>query len=545
MQRVMTLTTYDGTSLRRSPPKRIPATLPRVVTIVACIATLAALGAPLFACDTPIYQYTMLYWVRDPYYVIHFHSAETEGANAELNEHLRTLSRGGERNANIAFTAIAVDDPDLVMPPVLKRIWSAHENDRLPFYAVLSPRGDEVYTGRLDKAAVSQLIDSPKRRELAKLLCDQKRGVALVLLGPDDDENKKAVGVVKGVAQRAKAADFEFGVLEVKRDDPAEAWFIRQLLAIESDLIEFSEPMVFGVFGRGHFLPPFLGRGINEMNMEDLAAFMNGPCTCEIKTSSLGMDYISDWDWDHHIADWPETLDAPPNEGFMIFDIDEGQAPADPDAPPIAVAEATVDSGVLPQATDEHEVAIPSYAHTTSYVHTASYIHTTSYVRTGQVTVAEPAPEEVEPTHAPEPETHQAHSAPPPQHGPLPGVHLPPVELTTPTPSVDADDGPVAPPAVFAGPRPLAGPSVDTEVADMGEGPVVRSGMVLPPTSRQRRSRGPDLAAMTSAPMEPPALPQSRSLGRSVGMGIGLVGTIGAVAVVGVGCVLARRRRES
>jgi hypothetical protein len=63
-------------------------------------------------------------------------------------------------------------------------------------------------------------------------------------------------------------------------------------------------PMLFGVFGRGHVLEPFVGRGVSKSNLLDLIGFMRGPCACEIKAEAPGTDLLMACNWDERLAAW-------------------------------------------------------------------------------------------------------------------------------------------------------------------------------------------------------------------------------------------------
>jgi len=104
------------------------------------------------------------------------------------------------------------------------------------------------------------------------------------------------------------SAGFKMGVIKLARDDPKEQWLVRSLLAVEPDLNEFpNEPMVFGIYGRGRALPPFIGKGINYENLVECVYFLMGPCSCMIKDQNPGMDLLMCWNWDKTAEKWMAT----------------------------------------------------------------------------------------------------------------------------------------------------------------------------------------------------------------------------------------------
>ncbi len=302
------------------------------VSPISLLAVLLGLPGSAWACDTPVYEYTLVMWQRDPYEVVYFHRGGEDPKDRQVNERLDSTMRGVGSNANLVFTRADVATLEKGEGRRLARqVWEWHKNRALPFHVVLTPRGTELFVGRLDVTTLKSMTQSAKRKELAKQLCDGKRGLLLFLTGPDASENTSARKSVRKVIDEAKGEGVEIGLIEVSRSDATEKWLVEQLLRLEDDLKEIQRPMVFGTFGRGHVLEPFLGRGITYENMLDLCAFMNGPCSCEIKAASPGMDLLTDWDWESHVAGWPideELVAAEP----------AGTAPDSPPAPAPAPA---------------------------------------------------------------------------------------------------------------------------------------------------------------------------------------------------------------
>jgi hypothetical protein len=148
---------------------------------------------------------------------------------------------------------------------------------------------------------------------------------------------------------------------------------VEQLLSLEDDLKEIQRAMLFGVFGRAHALEPYLGRGITRENILDLVAFINGPCSCEIKAANPGMDLLTDWDWEGRLAgvsfeeddllagtapDTEEgtngeaaTAEPPPTRPTRVEGTPVGSAPLERDAAaPRAPTRAAARKGNQPQA---------------------------------------------------------------------------------------------------------------------------------------------------------------------------------------------------
>ncbi len=137
-------------------------------------------------------------------------------------------------------------------------------------------------------------------------------------------------------------AGFKLAVVKVSRDDKAEQWLVRSLLAVEPDLDEFpEEPMVFGIYGRGRALPPFIGKGINYENLVECVYFLTGPCSCIIKDQNPGMDLLMCWDWNKTADQWMATDESLAQDDWQYDypyypdqepQVEEGVASAEPPA---------------------------------------------------------------------------------------------------------------------------------------------------------------------------------------------------------------------
>jgi len=310
--------------------------------LAAVLPAIALLGiaAGAHACDTPVYAYTMQMWVPDAYRVFYFREGAEAAADREVNLLLAEAAADPNREVNVRFESVDVGDLSGSGPAAT--VWKRNSSRKLPCHVVVAPRGREIASERLTVSTAKALLRSPKRQRLAELLCEGKHGVMLMLLGPNDEENATAQATVKAAADEAAKAGAEMGLLEIRRDDPTEKWFVRQLLAVEDDLKDLSAPMLFGAFGRGHVVEPFVGRGISHDNMLELAAFMGGPCACEVKETAPGTDLLVACNWDQASVAWT------PGQGYAEIPYmeipaepaDEPSAPAPSDTPPKAPTQA-------------------------------------------------------------------------------------------------------------------------------------------------------------------------------------------------------------
>ncbi|MBX7167733.1 MAG: hypothetical protein K1X74_15485 [Pirellulales bacterium] len=272
------------------------------------------LGALLAcACETPVWRYAMYRWTAEPYTLV-----VLEDEAAPVGDVPFTALDGGHLNLQVEHrprTQEGFELPEQFQAPAQEL------SDRLPAYLLLSPRGDLVERGPFEPAVIDRWQQSPARTEIVELLASGKAGMLLVLTGADAQASEEAVQLAKGALARAAAGLVpqqanlaanvvvestepppEVGLLVVRRDDPAEATLIKNLLTLEADLANYDTPMVFGVYGRGRAMEPYIGAGITADNMDQCIGYMTGACSCEIKEQNPGMDLLIAADWEQ-IAD--------------------------------------------------------------------------------------------------------------------------------------------------------------------------------------------------------------------------------------------------
>lgn len=291
----------------------------RVVRVAIPLAVLLT-AAVAAACDTPVYRYALYNWLPTDYRVYYLYDGDEDPADDAVLTRLNAASDAEPARINAELTKVnlAAHAPDH-LPEELERWQHRHPDVALPVFAVFSPHGGELYTGKLEVSDVDAMVDSVARRRAAELL-EEGHTTVLILLEADDEAlMADAHEAINEVAQRAATGEIvprslgsidvvEFGddtrdvlsvaVLSLRRDDPNEEWFVRTLLSVEPDLDEYDEPMVFALYGRGRAMEPFIGPGITAGNLSDCISFLAGACSCEVKEQNPGMDLLMAWDWE-------------------------------------------------------------------------------------------------------------------------------------------------------------------------------------------------------------------------------------------------------
>ena len=346
----------------------------------AAMALLVGIGSAASACDTPVYRYAMYRWEPAAYSVWCFHRGEPGKDVAEVNRRLDPLggTAGATTNLRLESVDLAAKDSLEKVPPWVKKAWEARAADPLPSYLVFTPWRTELFAGRLDLASVEAMAESPARKQIAKLLDKGQMAVFLLLPGKDPKINGQAEKAVEEVIAKVRSGKValgparmedippevpptpakqkadagpgdkppaspdapsppppppEVGLVKIDRSDKAEAWLVRPLATVESDLPEaVGQPMVFAAYGRGRVLPPCIGKGITPENLLEQLTFLAGACSCTVKDQQPGVDLLFRWDWQataERLAAGQEDLLGPASPGRKM-DVDRvGEFPAE------------------------------------------------------------------------------------------------------------------------------------------------------------------------------------------------------------------------
>ncbi|MHB8902319.1 MAG: hypothetical protein ACYC6Y_26465 [Thermoguttaceae bacterium] len=339
--------------------------------VVVCLVVVAAFSASVLACNTPVYRYAMYNWQTAPYIVFYFHKGAIPEADQALHKSLEKFSEELPPQANVRIEAIDVSDTKKMetLPDFVTDAWKAYEGGKTPAYLVFSPLRAHIYSGQLDAAAAEKLVDSPARQKLGRLLEEGNAAVMILLTCPDAEQNRKAEEALAGLSKAADAGEIPvelelppmglpgqaagdegaepgaeapnklaIAVLKVDRNDPAEEFFVRMLMAVEDDLKEYADqPMIFAGYGRGRAMEPYIGKGITKDNLVDVVAFLAGACSCMVKEQNPGADLLVKWDWDKtadKMAENDPTLDYGPygEQGYGEFPAEPGMTQADAEA---------------------------------------------------------------------------------------------------------------------------------------------------------------------------------------------------------------------
>lgn len=311
------------------------------------------------ACDVPVFRYALDTWPADAYeaVVINRGGDEAEASLLMLRDAATTTANVVVREVNpdqipASFSQLLQEQPAVSTPWLILRFPVRQEARRT------------VWSGPLNRDAVSAWLDSPSRRELSRLLLEGRAGVWILLESGNRGKDKDAHDLLVTELARlertlslptdyapAESPSLSFAILRLSPDSPHEKELIAILRGSEPGLTQrMNEPMVFPVFGRGIILYALIGDGINTSTIAEAAEFMTGACSCEVKSQNPGIELLLSTDWGAApaggIADFASraanaetllaagTVDAAPIPG-LVGDVraDRGLPPAS-DVPP-------------------------------------------------------------------------------------------------------------------------------------------------------------------------------------------------------------------
>jgi hypothetical protein len=298
-------------------------------TIAFSVAILLASSGIAMACNVPVFRYAIERWSPDRYRVVVFHRGSLDEAQRLRLASLSQTPTGneqsagnerptGKESANIEFRPVNID---AIKDDADRALLASQKPTAFPWLVVQYPGGlkndTPISSGPLTEDAVSHLVGSPLRTELVRRLASGQTAVWLMLESghPDKDDATaaKLADELSKLADRLKLPELtgspedemlsdvplqiKFSVLRVPRGAANDPALVEMLLHSESDLVEFDEPIVYPVFGRGRALLPLVGAGITTENIHESAAFLVGACSCEVKERNPGFDLLLSANW--------------------------------------------------------------------------------------------------------------------------------------------------------------------------------------------------------------------------------------------------------
>ena len=295
---------------------------------VLLTAALCALAAN--ACNVPVFRYALERWEADPYEIVVFHREPLTTEQQAILEGLERAGRDGLANLTVNRVNLTAE-----MSPPLRVVWDAQKNPSLPWMVVSYPRQLRIekpaWAGPVGAEAVGTLLDSPARRDISQKLLSGDAVVWLLLESGDQKRDEQAEQLIEAETQKLQQtlklpepspqdppinADLPlkiaFSTVRIARSEPAERMLVNMLLNRDAELVSTKEPMLFPVFGRGRVIPPAIGKEIRAEAIREMAEFLTGPCSCQVKEMNPGYDLLLSANWGTMIGYQEVSLPEPP-----------------------------------------------------------------------------------------------------------------------------------------------------------------------------------------------------------------------------------------
>ncbi|MFP4380974.1 MAG: hypothetical protein ACLFUS_10790 [Candidatus Sumerlaeia bacterium] len=314
---------------------------------IGVLAFLAFLPTRTEACSVPVFRYALERWEPDFYEAYIFYRDGLEGDSALLD-----LLNNKDKSAPPVNLRLIMTDVDGEMDERTRKIWDttqkAEKMPDLPAIAVFLPprmRMDAPITVEpLTRENVERILQSPAREEISRRIRGGHSAVFLMVEGAEAEMNESAEAALtssfdwaqKNLQLATEMVDeqglpfqadpntpeikIHFSRLRMQKNDPRETYLMDNFYAMDPELREKTEPMVFTFFGQGRAVYPFIGDEITSDNLNMACAFLAGDCSCVIKDQNPGMDMLfqTDW-WDLASGSVVENEPLPPLRGYTGF----------------------------------------------------------------------------------------------------------------------------------------------------------------------------------------------------------------------------------
>ena len=227
------------------------------------------------ACQVPVFRYALDRWEGEDFL-------------------LRTSADGDVGTANLE---LAAGDGELFAP---------------------FDKKTSIWKGEVDEKAVSKLVSSPKRQEIARRILAGHSAVWVVVESGEKEKDKElydrlddrltffqSVAELPEIDPNDPASqlgpgpelELKFSILRIKRGDPEEALLVKMLAGPKAAELPKDEPFVSPVFGQGRVLGAWPAETMDAEGIEEACFYLTGACSCQVKAQNPGWDLLLDVDW--------------------------------------------------------------------------------------------------------------------------------------------------------------------------------------------------------------------------------------------------------
>jgi len=316
-------------------------------TMIAMAFGLILQCAAALGCNVPVFEYALEFWQPEAYELLVLHRGELSDADKAILKRLEA-----KISSDDFFVNLSLSEADLSkqQPDWVTRVYEELPAEQLPAIVLMYPRGPIIWSGKLEWENIRAILDSPARREIARLILDGEAAVWVLVRSGNEEADKAALdlltaqldkmekelkfpqwmGDIYSPEEEPESEGFgpTFSLVSISRNDTRERVLLNMLLRSEPDLDEYADkPMVFPVFGRGRVLCAIVGDGINEQNIQEACEFVIGPCSCQVKAFAPGIDLLMAVNWDAALEgeiDWEKLPTPAPAAATNTIEAEKG-----------------------------------------------------------------------------------------------------------------------------------------------------------------------------------------------------------------------------
>ena len=261
-------------------------------------------AATCIGCTIPVFRFALDRWHADPY---RLELRTNDASDPAVAAFVRNLDAASGINLEVARS----ESTDSIL--------------RMP---TTNGIGTEVWKGALDRDVLEKLIDSPARAVIASKILAGDAAVWVLVENGDPDRADRAEVAIK---KRLRYLETVIQLPKIDPNDPSsrlgpgphlrtsfsvvriptnhnEAPLLSMLSAQERELTRQGKPWTSVVFGRGRVLGAWPIDSMEDAQIEELALFLTGACSCQVKRQNPGWDLLLRFDWESKL----QAMGIPP-----------------------------------------------------------------------------------------------------------------------------------------------------------------------------------------------------------------------------------------
>jgi hypothetical protein len=261
-------------------------------------------AVPGACCSVPVFRYALDHWQAD---MFRLELSTRDAADAGVARFARNL--GANSGLNLDIHRLPENKTD--------------SESRLVRPALGPAEPVPLWSGTASARVIEQFTDSAGRREIADRILKGHSAVWVLAEGPDPQANNAAAALVEKRLRYLEqvvrlpeidpndpdskvgpgpALKVEFSLLRLPHSAEEEAPLRAMLAGPRSGLDRSGQAWIATVFGRGRVLGAWPAAELDDAAIEEVALFLVGACSCQVKRQNPGWDLLLHLDWDEKLA---------------------------------------------------------------------------------------------------------------------------------------------------------------------------------------------------------------------------------------------------